>query len=256
MLNDLRPEGVPNFRSLAGATFAGRRLTPGRLYRSGSLHQMTDAGRATLDDLGIRTVIDLRCEWERMQHPYRWDGLEIVLAPLVENHVVTSMVERFKSATITSEELEDWWNATRVFQAPEEQIPSIRVIFDRLLRLPGDGAVLIHCRGGKDRTGMVSAFVLDALGVRREDVMADFVRTNDESQEWAQREAAAIVNRGGVVLSPAAIAAFSGVRAEWLDTLFERVAAQYGSVAEYLAGHIGIGDRGVARLRKLYLEPI
>ena len=103
---------------------------------------------------------------------------------------------------------------------------------------------------------MVVAFVLDALGVRRQDIMADFLRTNDSGRSvHAEREMAAFHERLRS-LSPGAIAAMQGVRPEWLETLFSRVAAQYGSVARFLADHVGIGEAGLAQLRANYLDPV
>ena len=252
-----RLEGVPNFRDLGGAETAdGRRVRARRLYRSGSLHEMTEADRTILEDLGIRIVIDLRCEWERLQHPYRWPGVARVAAPLVDDRVVIDMMDRFKAGTVSSEELEDWWHLSRVFQAPEEQVASIHLIFDTLLQ-PRDDAVLIHCRGGKDRTGMVSAFVLEALGVQWDQVMADFLRSNEAVQnDRVKREIAAMLARAVTgPVTPEAVASLSGVRAEWLEALFARVAGRYGSVTRYLSDHIGVGEDGMATLRQVYLEP-
>lgn len=248
-------EGVSNFRDFGGArTSAGRRVATGRLYRGGSLHLMTESDRLVLAGLRITTLIDLRSDSERRQLPCVWDSAVTVAAPLADDHVVIDIIQRFKAGTVTSEELEDWWNLTRVFQAPEEQVASMRTIFRALMdALPGQ-AVLIHCRGGKDRTGAVAAFVLDALGVRREDIMTDFLRTNDSGpSEHAVREMAVFQDRLRS-LSPGAIAAMQGVRAEWLDQLLTTVADRYGSVAGYLADHVGIGREGIDQLRDNYLE--
>ena len=250
-------EGISNFRDLGGGRTAdGHRVATHRLYRSGSLHAMTDSDRAALESCAITTVIDLRSESERRRQPYAWESTRAVLAPLVDDHVVIDMMGRFKAGTITSEELEDWWNLTRVFHAPEEQVASIRTIFHALIALPPGEAALIHCRGGKDRTGMVAAFLLDSLGVRRQDVMADFLRTNESIRDArTARDVAAFLEQFPS-LSAEAGAAMQGVRPEWLDSLFSRVAAQYGSVARYLADHVGIGATGLARLRANYLDPV
>ena len=232
-------------------------MAGGRLYRSGSLHDMTDDDRSALEALGIRTVIDLRSEWERRQHPYEWPRARIVLAPLIDDELVASINVRFRAGTIPSEELEDWWQLTRVFQAPEEHSSSIRVIFDTLLQAgPGD-AVLFHCRGGKDRTGMVSALLLDALGVTREEILADFMLSSEiADDERVTENLAVIIDTAGLnSLSEEALSALTGVRREWLDTLFRRIEDRFGSVKGYLTDHVGIDDRALARLREMYLEP-
>lgn len=252
----LRLEGVSNFRDLGGRlTIDGSRVAPNRLFRSGSLHLMTDRDRQYLEARGITTVVDLRSPAERRHQPYVWPATTTVPAPLADDRVVADMMRRFEAGMITSAELEDWWSLTRVFQAPEEQVASLRTLFSTLMTLPPDEAVLIHCRGGKDRTGMVAAFILDCLGVRREDIMADFLLTNDAARaEPTDREIAAFFQRFPS-FSPEAVAAMQGVRAEWLDTLFGRVAEQYGSVTRYVADHVGIGEVGVQQLRANYLQP-
>jgi protein tyrosine/serine phosphatase len=104
---------------------------------------------------------------------------------------------------------------------------------------------------------MVAAFLLDALGVRWDQVMADFLRSNEAVQnDRVKREIAAMLARAVTgPVTPEAVASLSGVRGEWLGTLFTRVAERYGSVTRYLTEHIGIGQPGIARLRDLYLDP-
>ncbi len=245
-------------RDLGGPTTSdGRRVAGGRLYRSGSIHDMTDDDRSALEALGIRTVIDLRSEWERRQHPYEWPRAGIVSAPLIDDQLVASINARFKAGAIPSEELEDWWQLTRIFQAPEEHSSSIGVIFNTFLQAGPRGAVLFHCRGGKDRTGMVSALLLDALGVTREEIMADFMLSNKiADDERVAENLAVIIDAAGLSsLSEEALSALTGVRGEWLDTLFRRIEDRFGSVTDYLTDHVGIDDRALARLREMYLEP-
>jgi protein-tyrosine phosphatase len=247
---------VVNFRDLGGApTVDGRRVRRHMLYRSGSLHEMTDRDRARLEGAGIGTVIDLRCDWERHQQPYHWPGVDAVAAPFIDDDAVIEMMRRFEAGTITSEELEDWWHLVRVFRAPEEQVPSMRIVCETLLA--STSGVVVHCRGGKDRTGMVAAFLLDAMGVHREAVMADFLRSNEvPHDDRMQRQIAAMVARVGPgSFSERAIASLAGVRSEWLDRLFAQVEGGYGSVAGYLARRVGIGEEGVSLLRHRYLEP-
>jgi len=254
----VRFEGIVNARDLGGlATSNGGCVAPGRLYRSASLHEMTDADRSTLEALGIGVIIDLRAEWERREHPYEWTRGRIVLAPLVDDDLVESITGRFADGSLRSSELEDWWELTRVFQAPEEHAPSIRTIFETLLEAePAEGA-LFHCRGGKDRTGMVAALILEALGVTRAEVLADFLFSNEavDAERVTKDFKAIAAARGQRPLSARARFSLTGVRPEWLDTLFRGIEDRYGSVLEYLTGHVGISPGDLARLRQEYVVP-
>ena len=247
---------ILNLRDLGGLrTTDGRKVARGRLYRSGTLHDLTEQDGAALAALGIRTVLDLRSDWERRSQPCA-APVRVIAAPMVDDRTVMSIHARFDSATITSEELEDWWNLTRVFQAPQEHIASLKVVFDTLLAAGPDDAVLFHCRGGKDRTGLVAAFVLDALGVTWEDIVADFLRSNlpADDEHMAEHLAPIVAALGPNTLSDEAIASLTSVKPEWLEALFHEIGDRYGSVSRYLTDHVGIGAHGLARLRVLYLE--
>src|SRR5581483_2804722 len=56
------PDGTINFRDLGGLPAAGGRVTrPGRLFRSGSLGEVTPSGLGRLHgEIGIAFVVDLR----------------------------------------------------------------------------------------------------------------------------------------------------------------------------------------------------
>lgn len=250
-------ERVRNLRDLGGRkTGDGRRVVPRRLYRSGSLHRATPGDRAALQALGIRVVIDLRSDWERRHDPAEMPGARCVSAPLVTDDVVSTITSRFVTGSISSEELEDWWNLTRVFQAPEEHLSSVRRIFDTLLETKPDEPILFHCRGGKDRTGMVSALILEGLGVTRDEIHDDFMASNPVGNDdrMAEQVAPIVSAMRGRPLTDAALFSLSGVRSEWLDTLFARIEGRFGSVNRYLADHVGIGSAGLERLRHRYLK--
>ena len=252
-----RLHSIVNMRDLGGLeTPDGRRVAGNRLFRSGSLHEMTREDRSALEELGIRIVIDLRSEWERRQQPYEWPNNRIVSAPLIDDQLVASINARFKTGEISSGELEDWWQLIRMFHAPEEHISSIRKIFDTLIEANSDEAVLFHCRGGKDRTGVIAALVLDALGVTRKAILTDFMLSDElpEAERGMGQLTAIIDAAAPASLSDEARSSLTGVRQEWLDTLLRRIEDRYGSVARYLTDDVGIGDRGLARLQEMYLE--
>ena len=254
----VRFEGIVNARDLGGlATSNGGCVAPGRLYRSASLHEMTGADRSTLEALGIRVIIDLRAEWERREHPYEWTKGRMVLAPLVDDDLVESITGRFTDGTLRSSELEDWWDLTRVFQAPEERAPEIGTIFETLLGADPAEGVLFHCRGGKDRTGMVAALVLEALGVTRTEVLADFMLSNEsgDAERMTEEFKAIATAPGRKPWSAEARFSLTGVRREWLDTLSRGIEDRYGSVTDYLTGRVGISPGDLARLRERYVVP-
>jgi protein-tyrosine phosphatase len=138
---------------------------------------------------------------------------------------------------------------------PASFAPVLPQLFERLLdaeNLP----VVIHCHAGKDRTGFICAVILEALGVRREDALADYLLTAeriDRSRmgvDLAETFSAFV----GVPLSTAAVQVALDVRPEFFDAAMQSLAADYGGVDGYLekAGKLGAAQR--AKLRDIYLR--
>lgn len=247
-------ERIPNARDLGNLPAGkGRRVVPGRLFRSGTLHQMTESDRTRLRALGIGTVVDLRSDVERDHDSYHLPGVRLIAAPLVEDWMVRRLMDRFTAGRLDADEIDEWWrqdNAT----APDRHVASFRAIFGALLDTGPGEAVLIHCRGGKDRTGVVAALLLEALGVPREHVYADFLLSNVtlRSRERAV-EIAADINRAlGTSLTPEDVLVFAGVRREWLDAVFAHVEHHHGSVRSYLVGAVGLTPNDLRKLRRRY----
>jgi len=251
-------EKVQNLRDLGGIPVGdGRRVAPGRIYRSASLHEATDADRRALEALRIRTVIDLRSAWEQGHQGYAWPYGRRVAAPMAADESVAAIYRSFMEGTLGEAAMADWWDTVRVFDAPAEYRESVRAVFRALLEAAPGEAVLFHCAGGKDRTGVVAALILHALGASREAIRADFMATNDSlATPERLEELAARINRGRETkISQQALFAISGVKAEWLDVLFARLAADFGSVEAYLSDALGLTPADLAALRERYLEP-
>ena len=245
-------EKVANLRDLGGIPAGnGQRVAPGRIYRSASLHEMTGEDRRTLERLRIRTVVDLRSAWEQGHLAYEWPFGRHVAAPLASDDSVAAIYRNFMEGTLTEAAMADWWTTTGVFDAAAEYPESVRAVFTALLEAAPGEALLFHCAGGKDRTGAVAALVLRALGAPPDAILADFMATN-ASLATPERleELAARLNRGrDKKISPQALFAISGVKAEWLDLMFARIAARFGSVEAYLGDILGLTEADLAALR-------
>ncbi len=245
-------EGVLNARDLGGlSTPDGRRVADGMLFRSGSLHRMRGSDRTVLEQAGVRTVIDLRSNWERRRDPYQWSG-PIVVAPLVSDDQVASIHARFDAGTLTETELADWWELTRVPHALESRTGSIKTIFETLLH--GEAGVLFHCTVGKDRTGLVAALILGALDVSASDIAGDFTASTAALAHLADELAARFRTVAGNPLSDTALASLTGVHADWLAGLGNTLRKDHGSVAGYLTGPVGMTARDLETLRSRYLR--
>lgn len=148
---------VQNARDLGGLPTAPEgKVACGNLFRGAPLAALTPAGCSEVADLGIRTVIDLRMESERAAKPNSaCVDADQVLAPLPIPYGVSPAEY---SADLNA--------------------PAIATAFQALTDLDAY-PIYFHCTWGRDRTGVVAALLLLALGASRDDVMQEYLLSKD-----------------------------------------------------------------------------
>ena len=236
-------EAIENFRDFGGyPTACGRGLVHGRLYRSGDHSRATEADLERLRALGVGAIVDLRQRSEREREPgRRWPGFagEVIESDLVSD--TPDWVETLKTAPLTAE----WWYENTLSHYRQNAFePHHVAVFRGLMRhlAHGEGAVVVHCAAGKDRTGIACALVHHLAGVSREEMVADFLLTNDETRLARKMAAgAAFVERvTGRTPSDEAMRVAAQVYPGYLDALFESIEARHGTVDAYLEAVLGV----------------
>jgi protein-tyrosine phosphatase len=170
--------GSCNLRDFGGYDTAdGRRVRRGRLLRSGVLHHLTPAAVTSLQTLPLRAVCDLRRTEERRLHPNPAFGPEVRRLEWESSVESSPIRERSFAASATVEEARAAMMAMYV-RIPFVLQPRLAGVFEALGHA-GDGAIVVHCTAGKDRTGVAAALVLAALGVPRSTLVTDYVLTNE-----------------------------------------------------------------------------
>ena len=110
---------------------------------------------------------------------------------------------------------------------------------------------VFFCTSGKDRTGMLAAVVLSALGVSDEDAAADFART---IELWPPEQTArAIAAAEASGLDRETVKLTIEAPPELMVELLQGLRARYGSAGEYLLAN-GLGEDELAQLRSSMLE--
>ncbi|MDB5467566.1 MAG: protein tyrosine phosphatase, partial [Phenylobacterium sp.] len=176
-------EGIDNFRDFGGYDTAhGRPLKRGLLYRSANHAYATDADLERMRDLGLATIIDLRRPDERAREPSRrWPGFE---AAVVENDILSDhpdWADLMKDAAVDAQWfLQDSLGYYRRAPFEPRHVDLYARYFQTLAQ--ADGAIVVHCAAGKDRTGLICALTHHIAGVHADDLMADYLLTNDEAR--------------------------------------------------------------------------
>ncbi len=248
-------EGVHNFRDFGDyAVAGGGRVKPGLLWRSAQHRDATDADLAQISGLNIAHIIDLRGDSERAEHPCRRApdfNAKVHFAPGETTGTAPHLAAL--EGALTVQAAKDTLNKSYVTMPWREQLVETYKLYFNALET-GE-ASLIHCFAGKDRTGFAVALVQRLLGVHADDVMDDYLLTNQVGN-IDQRVAAGagfIRSRFGEKASDDAIRAMMMVDAVYLDTAFKAVAERHASIEDYAADVLGVDAPRVDRLKALYI---
>ena len=255
---EIHLKGTSNTRDIGGyQTSDLRTLRWGQIIRSENLSRLTASDFQKLEEIGVKTVIDLRTEREHDQSPTVWLGdhpPRFFHFPVGDAH-------------------NDWFNAQRRMmksnrftkeQALEHMVEGYRMIADvgppsyqKLMDVVLDQSnwpVLIHCNAGKDRAGVAVTLIMEALGVDRETIMEEFLLTNEmgRSEEKAiflskKRKSSRSVGTRSRGPSASAWFPIVGVQAEMLEAFYTSVDEQYGSMDTFLT-EIGVDQDARAAL--------
>ena len=176
---DLTWDGCLNVRDLGGLpTRDGGETRSGAVVRADSVHGLSGEGWQALVDHGIRSVVDLRGDHEREDDPPAELPVQVVHVPFMEasEEEWEEIAEELEAANATADDVAATRDAYLIFL--ERFKPNVRRAFGAVARAP-EGGVVVHCVGGKDRTGLLSAFLLDLAGVAEEDIAADYALSEE-----------------------------------------------------------------------------
>jgi protein-tyrosine phosphatase len=247
-------QGGNNFRDLGGyATRDGRVVSWGKLYRSGAMNGLTDSDYTYLSGLGIRVVCDFRDRNERRQSPTDWQGNPMPRRYARDYDLDTAgLLGSFAAPGLTPD------RARTVFaqfygEVPERFADHYRDMFTELLR--GEAPLAFNCSAGKDRTGVAAALILSALGVPREQIIEDYLLSNQHYKPDTRSAGGDdATSRFLRALDPQVLKILMGVEAGFLEAAFKAMEEKHGSVEGYLEQRLGVDAAGRRHLASLYTE--
>jgi protein tyrosine/serine phosphatase len=162
-------EACHNARDTGGyPTHSGRQTRWRTLVRADNLHKLTPAGQKALRDYGVRTVIDLRLAHEVEQQPNPFAAQQ----NLPDIPIYLNLPLHDPAAHAAMDVAPSMMHEYIVIL--EQSKPLIAGVIQAAAASMVDGAVAVHCHGGKDRTGIVVALLLSIAGVPRETIIEDY----------------------------------------------------------------------------------
>ncbi len=265
---DAQFDNIVNARDLGGLPAAdGKQVRPHRLLRTAHLHDATDRDIERLrSEYHLARVFDFRSLGEAEFLPDRdVEGATHHLLPTID-----LSEERLSGQAIPQEAFLDlerhivnYSFYPEVQEMAADMYPSlIRSEYSQLqyaafLRLiieaPEDGGILWHCAQGKDRTGWGAAFLMFALGVDRDTVIADFELSNIAYRPIVSKLNEDVIARGGGEAEMAVIQAFMGVSTPNFIKTLDLIDREFGGMTEYLHTILCLSSADLHILRNRYL---
>ena len=252
---------VPNLRDIGGyPTRDGGAVARGLVYRSDAFIGMSAEDIKKIAPLGLKNDYDLRVTAEVKAAP---DALPANVRHHLLNVMadvnpagspdINALLRQPKEANVV---LGDGKVEALFIQGYRQFItlPSANRAYRKLFISLADDKNLpavFHCASGKDRTGWAAAALLTLLGVAKETVMADYMRTNEYTLPQSASVIDGFVAAGGDrAISEAVI----GVKPAYLEASFDEMQKRYGTIEAYFAKGLGIDAAGQKALRDRFLR--
>jgi protein-tyrosine phosphatase len=236
-------EGCLNVRDLGGLpTEDGRRTRLGAVVRADNIRKLTDEGWRALARHGVERIVDLRWPEELAEDPPRDVDVEVVHVSVLGDAYDEEYVARMDAHLLSVEDVADHYAFSYV-----DWLERYRARFGQVFAAiaDADGCVVVHCMGGKDRTGVVSAVLLRLAGVRHEEIGEDYAITSVNLEPSTSKWIPAIEDAA----ERAKWEKLRNTPADAIVRVVREIELRYGDVVSYLRA-AGLSAEQVERLRE------
>jgi protein-tyrosine phosphatase len=241
-----------NFRDIGGIPAAGdKKIKTGLIFRSANPDRI---GRKDIENLrafNIRTIIDLRSPNELSKKFVSIDHAEKFTLPLdfqlKTRERLRPVIYRKDAQSLIAEISNNLY-----LEILDASVPVIGQVME-ILASPDATPVLIHCQVGKDRTGIVAAAILLALGVERNLIIDDFMKSNEALLPFFKKLflIRKIISFGFFPYRNMVYAVT--VKQRNIESVLGRIDTHYGGIEAFLR-KAGITDSKLAEIRKKMLS--
>lgn len=244
-----------NFRDLGDIkTIDGKRVAKYRLLRSGVLYELPEKEqKELLDKYQLKAIVDFRGDDEIAKNP------DDVLSGVSEYHI--NIMEKDVKTT-SQQNLMDQMNTNDshgLMQGLYRQLivdafaqNQYRKFIDVLLK-QDEGSVLFHCQAGKDRTGIGAAIILTILGVSKEDIFTDYLKTIEGRREANEQMAQKLREAGKSDIEVERFLTLMSVSADFLEAAYDEADKKFGSFDQYITDALQVTNQERQLLKGMYL---
>lgn len=237
-------KGVGNVRQLGGMISNHKMIRDNTLIRAAHLHRITDEDIDILKDrFNLSKVIDLRRKQEVEEKPDRVGNVfEYENIPIFEEIVagVSHDKKSEEAVQYTSQDLQMLYHYLVLDQECQSNFSkALKTIINHDY---DKGSVLWHCSEGKDRCGLVSSFVLFMLGFSYEQVLEDYLITNETNLPKVQRYYDMYIGMGRNDQEARAVAELYMAKKEYFDEAYDTIIENYKSIDNYLTNALNITE--------------
>jgi len=256
--NLVKFDGLYNFRDIGGfITNDGRVMKKGMLFRSDELSRLSVKDIDIFNDFNIKLICDLRTDQERKSKPSKILSEQAIKVKNISIQDRSQEFTRFeffkflvsKSNSVNFERMmkEMYYNMAFINNS---KINEVITLLSKQNHLPA----LIHCTGGKDRTGFISALIQLLVGVPYHKVMEEYLYSNHLIEPKMKKVEKMIKWMSLFQVSSEKIKPMLEVREEYLDDVYHEIIKQYGDIDTFLCEGCRIKQESLSTLKNMLLE--
>lgn len=252
-------QGVRNFRDVGGYPISGRpnaSVRRGIVYRSAHPSRITAAGTSTLNDLGVKTIFDLRSDPEIARHKEAAPIADIpgttrIHVPVYkkEDYSPETHAKRYQDEASKDGSAGFVKAYTEILENAGE---SYGTMFKHMLDKP-DEPFMLHCALGKDRTGVFAALVLRLAGVEDEIIAREFALTEDGLGEWRTEILEKLMRDPNSQNKREELERMLSAKKEDMLAVLQALDHTFGGAENYATSHCGISVQEVGRIKQLLI---
>lgn len=247
---------LTNFRDLGGLVAAnGQKVRTKKILRSGELVQLDETTKTQLaTDYDVTLVIDFRRDFEIQERPDdQIPGVQFVNIDILKSARNNASLEDFITIGASDKVDQHMLNIYHDLVMDPNAQAGYAQFLDLVLNNQ-TGATLFHCFAGKDRTGFGAALILALLNVSEEQIMQDYLKTNEDRKQANDQIIDYYRQQGAKPEALAALAIALYVKKEYLQNSFHLIKSNYQDVFHYAQTQLNFGPEKVQKLQKQFLE--